>query len=710
MPRLTLRTLLAYIDDTLEPSKARSLGTKVAASDSARELIERIKKVTRRRGLHSPVPEGRDDVADPNTVAEYLSDSLDSAQVKELEETCLKSDVHLAEVAAVHQILTIVLTEPVRVPPSANQRMYKLVEPPASQPDRLPSKARPVAGMSPEALNRSADVEEGDAGLLLGMKRYSSATLTTRLGLVGAVAACAGVLVVAVIMTLWHSRSQEPAASPSGSAFASVTPTTVTPPAQPLTPEPVVTPTPEVVAPKPKEKVVDPIPMKKVDPVEPKKVVEKVLPPREGRIEIGKAESPNTMLFTRPDNGLQWLRVDAAEPVMSQDVVLCLPAYKADIRLSTGLSIHLWGNTPDQLHPVTTGSRVPLETRLQIHPTAAGYQADITLLAGRIYFNTKNADGARVRVRFAGEVWDFTLRDEKADVMIEVVTRFEPGSLYLREGGEAPPTRARIAVTKGTAECQALGQHEAPGEVTGPAVFTWKTGGKVEGPKPYDRADLAYARYIETFLPGGRAAVLNQAKANFVSALTDPTGLQVMLAERLTEPADPNPEKQDMCRLAVYALPASATGPDAVDELKLLVDALSELTRGYARGPACEALSAWLARDTENTNKLYTLMVDKKRIPAEEADLLLRLLRGYTSTTTPNPVEWDQLLGYLNAKSLPVRQLALWNLQNFVDPASVDNPALRFDVAFNEPEAGYDKFVAAWRNRLEEIKKGMNKN
>src|SRR5580698_5208169 len=136
MPRLTLRTLLAYIDDTLGPDQARSLGRKVAESDEAKHLIERIKKVTRRRGLRTPVPDGSDDdVADPNNVAEYLSDNLHAEQLRQLETTCLGSDVHLAEVAACHQILTLVLTEPVRVPPTANQRMYKLVPPPASDLD-----------------------------------------------------------------------------------------------------------------------------------------------------------------------------------------------------------------------------------------------------------------------------------------------------------------------------------------------------------------------------------------------------------------------------------------------------------------------------------------------------------------------------------------------------------------------------------------------
>ena len=80
----------------------------MAESQEAKQSIERIKKVTRRRGLHVPIPDGTvDDVSDPNTVAEYLSDNLASEHMKELESTCLSSDVHLAEVAACHQILTL---------------------------------------------------------------------------------------------------------------------------------------------------------------------------------------------------------------------------------------------------------------------------------------------------------------------------------------------------------------------------------------------------------------------------------------------------------------------------------------------------------------------------------------------------------------------------------------------------------------------------
>src|SRR3954454_17757260 len=125
--RLTLRTLLAYLDDTLDPSQAREIGQKVAESHVAQELIERIKKVTRRRGLTIPPAAGPDKI-DANIVAEYLDNDLPSDKVAEVEEHALGADVVLAELAACHQILALVLGEPAPVPPTARQRMYQLVK------------------------------------------------------------------------------------------------------------------------------------------------------------------------------------------------------------------------------------------------------------------------------------------------------------------------------------------------------------------------------------------------------------------------------------------------------------------------------------------------------------------------------------------------------------------------------------------------------
>src|SRR5207244_8089346 len=95
--RLTLRTLLAYLDDTLEPAQAKLIGQKVAESDTAQELIARSKQVTRRRRTTTPPPSGPGGKIDANTIAEYLDNAVSAEQLAEVEQICLASDVHLAE-------------------------------------------------------------------------------------------------------------------------------------------------------------------------------------------------------------------------------------------------------------------------------------------------------------------------------------------------------------------------------------------------------------------------------------------------------------------------------------------------------------------------------------------------------------------------------------------------------------------------------------
>lgn len=123
--RLTLRTLLAWLDDTLPAPEVRQIGHQVQESPLARDLVDRIRKVTRQRRLAVPGANGSDPT-DPNQVASYLDSTLEPELVADFEKRCLKSDVHLAEVACVHQILSL-LGQKAKVPPEARQRMYRLV-------------------------------------------------------------------------------------------------------------------------------------------------------------------------------------------------------------------------------------------------------------------------------------------------------------------------------------------------------------------------------------------------------------------------------------------------------------------------------------------------------------------------------------------------------------------------------------------------------
>ena len=83
--RLTLRTLLAYLDDILEPAQAKEIGEKLSQSDYAETLVSRIREVMRRRRLAAPGLEGSTSGLDANIVSEYLDNTLSPDGVADIE-------------------------------------------------------------------------------------------------------------------------------------------------------------------------------------------------------------------------------------------------------------------------------------------------------------------------------------------------------------------------------------------------------------------------------------------------------------------------------------------------------------------------------------------------------------------------------------------------------------------------------------------------
>jgi len=103
--RLTLRTLLGWLDGVLPPEDHAVIGERVSGSRIATGFVGRIRDLVARPDVGAPVRGGRSITDDPNHVAEYLDNALASAHLVDFERVCVESETHLAEVAACHRML-----------------------------------------------------------------------------------------------------------------------------------------------------------------------------------------------------------------------------------------------------------------------------------------------------------------------------------------------------------------------------------------------------------------------------------------------------------------------------------------------------------------------------------------------------------------------------------------------------------------------------
>jgi hypothetical protein len=160
--RLTLRTLLAWLDTVLPPAEQQALGEKVAASPIAPQLIARIREVVERPMLAAPRPDGRGIADDANSVAEYLDNTLPADRLETLERICIESDVHLAEVAACHGLLAEIARDPQAARPLDPADRRRLLESIRRQIQSPHGDAEHEAAVSMARSLRAALVADGD--------------------------------------------------------------------------------------------------------------------------------------------------------------------------------------------------------------------------------------------------------------------------------------------------------------------------------------------------------------------------------------------------------------------------------------------------------------------------------------------------------------------------------------------------------------------
>jgi hypothetical protein len=649
--RLTLRTLLAYVDDTLPADQAREIGQKVAESHVAQELMERIKKVTRRRGLTVPPAAGPERI-DANVVAEYLDNDLPADRVAEVEEMALNSDVHLAEIAACHQILTLVLGEPAHVPPTARERMYGLVQGKESEPNRRASRIGPPAF-------------PGDAQ---SREERSAARRGVGYRLLGAI-----VLGLTLAVAVWQALpKRQPEIPPPPD-------NTVVENNRPPAPEPNPTPMPE-----PKQADANPMPPPPAPPVTPP--VENKTPtppvnpvptppkpdrsPSNEKKDIGQFVSRDAVLLAR--DGDNWVKVSQDAKPRTAGPLVALPGSHAELKFENGAGLTLWGGLPD-----TTGWKV-LGCEATLHVPPAGFDLDFTLERGRVYVGTAKKMGpTKVRVRFADQIADVTLAEDGSEVMVEVVRTFA-GEPFNREAKPVVPrTDVTLGVTQGKAAVVIDSKEVALQAPPGPAELRWPGEGK---PIELDTPPAVWAM-VPAKLSRERVQEIEAAQRKLVQRMAQKDkSIDVAVAEVSQDPSR-----------AAKVLAALCWG--TIGRLPPLVDDLGEPQFPELRQAAAAALAQFVARQPGNDQQVYDQLLPG--YGKNQAATAVWLLRGFGDAQPADPAIYERLMAALRSEQIGVRELAVLRLRQ-ADPEGAAQ--IKFNAA--DPEAAREKAVAEWQRRI----------
>lgn len=688
--RLTLRTLLAYLDDTLEPMEIKRIGQKVTESDTAQELISRIKQVTRRRRITTPPLTGPNSF-EPNMVADYLDSELSAEQVAELEKICLESDVHLAEVASCHQILTLVLGEPASVPPMAKERMYALVH------GREAIPFRKAASPGGHAASSASGDHDADEMFLLGLPFYRrNSWLRWALPL-------AGVVLLAVIgVALWQSvlgvqqpiqTNQVVSANPKDKAAETNPPENKNDTKQEdkkgTSPKDtkIVDDSSKQNETNPQNTKVDDNPSttnqgtqpadgtRESDPAARKKE------PSTERAEAGTyffgPRSPLGSLMQRQNNEKDnWHRLKANDRVSTTDRLVSLPGYSSEVYLDSGVRLLLRGHVREfSLFPDMNYLQ---ESAIVLHKNR-DVAADLTLETGRLYLsNHKNEGPAVVRLRFDKQVWDVTLKEKGTEVVVDLLKRYRGDVDYMK--GEEPVATLHLFVLQGKAGLAAEDRHypdlSAP---PGAAYFIWenKRGG-LRGPFKQDKIPNFFSRVLPVDPKNQDAEKMDLALKSLSQRMQPPKDPTVVLQEVLQK----NEPMQH--RLAIYCL-------GALDEVSGLLDVLGDTDPVHApdRDTAIFTLRRWLGRDAGNGVKLFdpktmkSQLLSQQKYKPHEAERIFVLLHDFSEDEIFAVETYELLAGDLISDKVALAELARWHLYRLTRLQGMTLPSVdKFNAAF----------------------------
>jgi len=718
--RLTLRTLLAYTDGLLGPEDAEEIGTKIEESEFATNLIHRTRDVTRRMRLAAPSLTGGGSGLDANTVAEYLDNTLHDDRVPDFEKVCLESDVHLAELASCHQILTLVLGEAAEIAPDARQRMYDLpmlVESAAESPDAAESPETAAEPLPHQPGQSARKLHKNDRGESLESKqplasprkkrhrrpsipdylresRKPRRILPTTVAVLLITVCLAGLLLNAAgqfkrgsrLMDLLFGKVQvnEVANLPEDSRpedELGTEPKVVdlgipeVPPAEyrqpedlendqlPNAPHPPKTSAPPAIWPPSVEDadVPDP-PIEPPSETLPEQQTAPIDMPLPEPRRMGRLTSSDQVLLRYNSASVAWERVPGQGVLISEESLVALSGFRPEITLSVGVNLKLIGSTKIDLMPMDqrgiAGIRIEFG-KLLIMPLAEA-ETGVRLMIGHHNGVITFADAESVA---AVEIVPVRLPGTNPETDPAFVTAklyAKTGQVIWDGGAEYGP----LQVLTGTGLI--IDSQAAPVATVVKEIPEWAM-----LPPLSDPVQTA-AKKVEKGLQ----------QHEFDEEKRPPK----LLLMELANPSRPGYLQKDSVRLATLDLAD-------IDEFDSMVAALGNSDHRLDWMDDCvEYLREAVARSPE-TARAVRLSIERKYSQAPE--LLYRMLWGYSNENLVDG-EDGTLVGLLDHPNLAHRVLSFWNLKTIVDKTLYYDP--------KETTAERRKAVAEWREQQEKGK------
>ncbi|MGE3817926.1 MAG: hypothetical protein AB7I30_00680 [Isosphaeraceae bacterium] len=626
--RLTLRTLLAWLDDKLPPSEVREIGKQVSEIPYAKELVERIHKVTRQRRLTVP-PERGPDAVDPNLVAAYIDNELEPERVAEFEKKCLSSDVHLAEVSSTHQILSLV-GQKAKVPAEARLRMYGLI------------KGRESIRPTREEVVRAAEAPPEPEGPQVWMiPEPPRRRWLERFGPVVAVLGLIGILVI----TAWETLTTD-----SGQTFPNVIALNSGQDGQAAA-ERAIAGEPPLTAPArepnrlfPSATKSEPVP-KPAPASEPEGAPAKSevpagdQPPSAPDGAIGLARKTSGVLLRFQPATRDWERLTDVTPLREQDRVLGLAPFRSALEVGSA-NVELVG-----------------ESEVWINATPRTLAARFSLARGRVVLHgTTPSLPFEVRV---GESIHTITPPPGATVGVERVMVHEPGLVTPN-----PPV-IRVHATSAPVRVAVQGGAEFTLEEVGSITL----GGGVETPSPIAGAAPSWVTETEP------SAFDQSTGGQFITFLREDRPLVSGLVEASEA------EEKEVCRLAISALRAVGD----VSYIAPLLNAENDPNAPTKRKAAIAVLRSYLAEGPEAVDVLNEQF--RRQFGDEFGPLAMKLLNGFSPSEAADEATFAQLVELLAAsrgEPVGVRELALDNLKSLTgrddlgyDPEKPDDKGLK---------------------------------